>query len=68
MNDRFDIYGALWALCSRWHGGQGSRGYRLLSRLAARGYRPGLGLQQGQFESDTQRMVYRRWLRLRHTL
>lgn len=56
---RFDLYGALWAFCARWHGGQGSRGYRILSRLSRVGYSPGIGLQQGRFETDAQRDIYR---------
>lgn len=68
LDARFDLYGALWALCCRWHGGQCSRGYRILSRLARAGYRPGLGLQQGRFESCRQRRLYRHLLRYRHTL
>jgi hypothetical protein len=66
--NRFDLYGALWAFCSRWHGGQGSRGYRILSRLARAGYSPGLGLQQGRFESDEQRETYRALLTYRHNV
>lgn len=59
MTDRFDLYGALWLLCYRYHSGQGSRGYRILSRLTTAGYRPGWGLrEQGQFESDEQRAIY----------
>jgi len=46
---RFDLYGALYMLCVRWHGGQASRGYRLLSRLSARGFKPGLGLRTNCF-------------------
>ena len=63
MNDRFDFYGALWAFCSRHHGGQSSRGYRLLSRLATAGYTPGYGLQAGRFESIEQRDIYRTLVR-----
>ena len=63
MRDRFDIYGALWALCSRYHSGQGSRGYRILSKLAVAGYRPGLSLQAGRFESAEQRAIYRTLVR-----
>ena len=59
---RFDLYGALWAFCSRYHSGQGSKGYRILSRLTIAGYTPGLGLQRGQFESRDQREMYRRLL------
>ncbi len=66
LDDRFDLYGALWAFCSRWHGGQSSRGYRILSRLSRAGYSPGLGLQQGRFESDEQRDIYRALLAYRH--
>lgn len=58
MPDRFDLYGALWLLCSRYHSGQSSRGYRILSRLSFAGYRPGIGLQAGRFESDEQRALY----------
>lgn len=65
---RFELYGALWAVCSRWHSGQGSRGYRILSRLSRAGYRPGLGLQSGRFESDEQRAIYRELLAYRHEL
>jgi len=65
---RFDLYGALWALCNRWHSGQGSRGYRILSRLSAAGYSPGLGLQSGRFESEAQADMYRALLRYRHSL
>lgn len=56
--ERFDLYGALWLFCSRFHSGQGSRGYRILSRLSAAGFRPGAGLQAGRFESDEQRAIY----------
>jgi len=66
--DRFDLYGAVWLLCSRYHSGQGSRGYRLLSRLSSLGYNPGLSLQSNRFETDEQRMIYRSLFRLRHTL
>jgi hypothetical protein len=57
--DRFDIYGALYLFCSRYHSGQWSRGYRILSRLAIAGYRPGLSIQSNRFESDGQRWLYR---------
>ena len=63
MNDRFDLYGALWAFCSRHHSGQASRGYRLLSRLSLAGYSPGAGLQRGRFESEAQRTIYRHLLK-----
>lgn len=68
LANRFDLYGALWAICSRWHGGQGSRGYRILSRLARAGYSPGIGLQSGRFESCSQREMYRSLLAYRHEL
>lgn len=58
FEQRFDLYGALYVLCSRYHGGQGSRGYRILSRLARAGYSPGLSVQHGEFESDEQRYLY----------
>jgi hypothetical protein len=57
--DRFDTYGALYLFCSRYHSGQWSRGYRILSRLAIAGYRPGLSIQSNRFESDGQRWLYR---------
>lgn len=59
MTDRFNLYGALWLFCSRYHSGQTSRGYRLLSRLSAAGYQPGLTLQRNRFETDEQRSIYR---------
>ena len=59
MRDRFDLYGALWLLCSEYHGGQSSRGYRILSRLDSAGYKPGEGLQRGRFESANQEAIYR---------
>ena len=68
MADRFDLYGALYLLCSRWHSGQWSRGYRILSRLSLAGYRPGLSIQAGRFEGPDQRAVYRGLLRYRHKL
>jgi len=58
MGDRFELYGALWRFAADYHGGQSSRGYRLLSRLSRTGYRPGIGLQQGRFESRYQRDIY----------
>ena len=66
--DRFDLYGALYLFCSRWHSGQGSRGYRILSRLSAAGYRPGLSVSNGRFESEEQRAIYRALLRHRHSI
>lgn len=60
--DRFDLYGALYLFCSRWHSGQSSRGYRILCRLDNAGYRPGLSLQSNRFESPEQREIYRRLL------
>ena len=68
FEERFDLYGALWAFCNRWHGGQSSRGYRILSRLSKAGYKPGLGLQAGRFESEAQRDIYRALLAHRKTV
>jgi hypothetical protein len=65
---RFDLYGALWAFCNRWHGGQGSRGYRILSRLSRAGYSPGLSLQQGRFETEEQAYIYRALLAYRESI
>lgn len=66
--DRFDLYGALWLLCSRFHSGQGSRGYRVLSRLVIAGYNPGMCLQANRFETPEQRACYHRLLKYRHVL
>ena len=52
LSDRFDRYGALYIVCADSHGGQWSRGYRLLSRLIQRGYSPGLSVQHGEPESE----------------
>jgi len=57
--NRFDLYGALWAFCNRWHSGQSSRGYRILSRLVIADYHPGAHLQGGHFETGRQREIYR---------
>lgn len=65
---RFDLYGALWMFCNRYHSGQGSRGYRILSRLSLADYSPGLSVQSGRFESEEQRDIYRDLLRHRHTI
>ena len=56
---RFELYGALWLLCSRYHSGQFSRGYRILSRLDSAGYTPGISLQNGRFESEEQKEIYK---------
>ena len=67
--DRFDLYGALYLFCTRWHSGQWSRGYRILSRLEIAGYRPGLTVRNGHgFESNEQRRIYRALLRHRRTV
>lgn len=68
MDNRFDQYGALWLLCTHWHTGQWSRGYRILSKLVRIGYRPGRGLQEGTFETDQQRDYYHKYYRLKNTL
>lgn len=69
MNDRFDLYGALYLLCSRHHSGQWSRGYRILSRLSLAGYRPGLSVSSGKrFESPEQRAMYKVLLKYRKSL
>jgi hypothetical protein len=65
LENRFELYGALWAFCARWHSGMGSRGYRILSRLSRAGYSPGMGLQSGRFESDCQARIYRDLLKYR---
>jgi hypothetical protein len=62
MIDRFDLYGALYLLCARYHSGQWSRGYRILSRLHIAGYVPGASIQRNRFESDAQRDIYRHFV------
>ena len=64
--NRFDLYGALWLLCSRYHSGRESRGYRILSRLALAGYSPSLSLRSNRFESTTQHDMYRQLWRTYH--
>lgn len=59
ISRRLDLYGALYILCSSYHTGQASRGYRILSRLSSQAdYRPGLSVQRGDFESEEQRDIY----------
>lgn len=56
---RLRLYGALWLFCTRYHSGQWSRGYRILSRLCIAGYRRS-PLSQNRFESQEERDLYRR--------
>jgi hypothetical protein len=56
--DRFDLYGALYIFVMQHHSGQWSRGYRILCRLGGADYRPGLSVQRGEFESETQKEIY----------
>jgi hypothetical protein len=56
--NRFDLYGALYQFCARYHSGQWSRGYRILSRLHKIGYKPGSALQENRWESWEQRAIY----------
>lgn len=62
---RFNLYGALYLFCSRHHSGQFSRGYRILSRLIRAGYKPGLTIQNNQFESVEQARIYAKLLKYR---
>lgn len=55
--DRFDLYGALYIVCSEWHSGQSSRGYRILSRLSRAGYRPGSRVSRGLWETPEMREI-----------
>lgn len=59
LTSRFDLFGALYLFCNRWHSGQSSRGYRILSRLTKAGYHPGISIQSGRFESEAQVEIYR---------
>ena len=69
LSNRFDLYGALYLLCARYHSGRQSRGYRLLGRLGNAGYRPGLSVREGhRFESAEQRLYYRHCFPFRHQL
>jgi hypothetical protein len=57
--DRFDICDAFYVFGVLWHGGQGSKAYGYLSRLANMGYKPGHTVQKGKLESPGARAVYR---------
>jgi len=59
LNNRFDLYGALYVLCSLYHSGQSSRGYRILGRLSRAGYQPSPMLGENSFESEEQERIYR---------
>jgi hypothetical protein len=66
---KLDCYSALWQICYRYHSGQWSRGYRILSRLYKMGFKPSLSTQNGMFDTENQRMFYRFFFhRLRHNL
>ena len=56
---RFDLYAALWQFCCRYHSGQWSRGYRILSRLS-RVYHPGLSVQNNRIESAEHKAIYKK--------
>lgn len=56
LENRFDLYGALWMACSEYHSGMHSRGYRILSRLERAGYKP--GIRMDAFKSEQQEMYY----------
>lgn len=46
--DRFEICAAYYIIAERYHSGQWSKGYSILSRLSRMGYRPTLGgFEQG---------------------
>ena len=43
---RFATYDACYAYAADYHGGQWSRAYALLGKLAAKSYRPGLSVRE----------------------
>ena len=58
--DRFDLCAALYAFGERYHSGQWSRGYRLLSRTIIAGFQPGMAGAAGYVcESYPALMIYR---------
>lgn len=61
--NRFDICAAYYLFCSRWNSGQWSLGYKKLSQLARMRFSPGVTLQQGKFENENQRAIYKRLLK-----
>ncbi len=50
--DRLHLAVALWHLCSLYHSGRSSRGYRILSRLKNAGLRMPREVNIGEFEED----------------
>lgn len=46
--NRFAICGAYWLIANRYHSGQWSKGYEILSRLALLGFKPGLRPEHDQ--------------------
>ena len=59
----FNVYGALYMLCIRWHSGQWSLGYRILCKLGQMGYKTGLTIRNNCFESPEQKEYYRKFFR-----
>ena len=62
---------ALYRICIRWHSGQSSRGYRLLSRIQSRSHN--LWRLEDELKRDETFCTgvaywYRRFGKLRHTL
>ena len=66
MSDaRYTLIMALYILCSEYHSGQWSRGYRLMSRIATR-YRPeGVPTMARLAYSDEWADVYEKYLELK---
>ena len=59
MFDRMDICNAYYVFGMLWHGGQGTREYGYLSRLARMGFKPGEQAQRGRLLDPGARAVYR---------
>ena len=71
MADRMVIAAAYWIVCSRWHGGMGSKGYEKLSQLARMKYEPGLASWEHEKWSEERsaaaRLLFRRRREIRLT-
>lgn len=57
IDNRFDLYGALYVACAEYHSGQSSRGYRLLSKLTRAGYKPSPMLMNTDYEWESERQA-----------
>lgn len=68
MGGRFDVVAAYHLVASRWHSGQGSKGYAVLSRCVRLGYRPGLTAETRKGSDERNAAARLLWARRREVV